>query len=357
MDIRPLGQVIGAVLELYEIPGRGYRLGRYPCGVGPHVGYESHRPLVSELHAFIELLGEHHGLLGGKPELPCGLLLELARRKRSRGVPLRLFGLDLGYLVRSAFQLSECRLGVIAVIELYFLAVLFGKLGREGVSAKGLEPGGNRPVLPWDKGLYLPFTIAYEAHRYRLDPSGGQAPSHLVPEYRAYLIAHQPVQNSPCLLGLVLVLVEGYGVGYRLLHGLLGYLVKQDPRGLLVLLVYLFGDMPGNGLALSVRVRREEYPVRALAGLLQFLYGVRLALYGLVMRLEAVFNIDAELGLRQVFYMADRGHHNKVLAQELVYGLGFCRRLNYYKRFSHSPRYLPELLLFSLKSSGLNAFK
>ena len=43
--------------------------------VGTHIGDEARGALAGDFHAFVELLGHHHGLLGGEAQLPGGLLL------------------------------------------------------------------------------------------------------------------------------------------------------------------------------------------------------------------------------------------------------------------------------------------
>ena len=73
--LRPLGRLILPWLLWNVIPAQilGYPfstfLQRCRChadGVRSHVGDQPDRPLLAELHPFVELLGDPHGFLGGE---------------------------------------------------------------------------------------------------------------------------------------------------------------------------------------------------------------------------------------------------------------------------------------------------
>ena len=53
----------------------GHGLFGKPQGVGTHIGDKAQRALACHIHAFVQLLGHHHGLLGGEAQLPGCLLL------------------------------------------------------------------------------------------------------------------------------------------------------------------------------------------------------------------------------------------------------------------------------------------
>ena len=71
------------------------RLLGYPRGIGPHIGNQAFRALVTQRDTLIELLCYLHRPLRGESTGPGGLLLECARDERRRRVPLCALLLDL----------------------------------------------------------------------------------------------------------------------------------------------------------------------------------------------------------------------------------------------------------------------
>ena len=71
-----LSIIIGITVAVFDKPcGSIHGLVGKAQGVGTHVGDEPCGPLACHVHAFVQLLGDHHGLLGGKAQLAGGLLL------------------------------------------------------------------------------------------------------------------------------------------------------------------------------------------------------------------------------------------------------------------------------------------
>ena len=64
----------------------GLSFGRHPWGVRSHVRDKPDRTFFTDLDAFVQSLGQHHGFLGSKPQLPSGLLLKSACNEGGRGV-------------------------------------------------------------------------------------------------------------------------------------------------------------------------------------------------------------------------------------------------------------------------------
>ena len=120
-----------------------------------------------------------------------------------------------------------------------------------------------------------------------------------------------------------------------LLHGALRDLVEghaADAVGLVAFLLLLFllalvsvaqflGQVPGDGFAFAVRVRRQIDVVRGQGQLLQLGENFLLAGNDDVFRLEIVVDIDAQRALGQVFHVAKRCFDNEAFAQILLNGL------------------------------------
>ena len=78
------------------------------------------------------------------------------------------------------------------------------ELGRHGRRQVGVEA----PVLLGHEGPDLPLALADQADRDRLDAAGREAAAHALPEERADLVADQPVEDAPGLLGVHPLLVD-----------------------------------------------------------------------------------------------------------------------------------------------------
>ena len=201
------------------------------------------------------------------------------------------------------------------------------------------------PVLLGLEGPNLLLPLHHQAGGHRLHPAGGQAPADLLPQQGGELIAHDPVQNAPGLLGVHQILVDGPGLGDGLVDHLLGDLVKGHPVGLVVGDVQQLLQMPGDGLPLPVRVGGQIDFAALLGRLLQVADGVLLALDGLVVGLKAVFHVHAQLALGQVPDMAHGRLHliprSKVFPDGLGLGRGlYDHKIGFCCHVDKPPRYL-----------------
>ena len=104
-----------------------------------------------------------------------------------------------------------------------------GLEGRAGAVVGLLgQASFDAPVLLRNKAQDFSLAVHRQAQSHGLDPTRRKAAPYLAPEDRAQTIAHQPVQNSPGLLGVYEVLVKLSRVGEGLPDGVLGNLVKDD---------------------------------------------------------------------------------------------------------------------------------
>jgi len=85
-EIRFLRDVLGAERPSDELTNLRQRLLRHARRVRAHVRDETDRVFTRQLHAFVQLLRDHHRLFDGEP----GRLLKLARDERRNGVLLPL---------------------------------------------------------------------------------------------------------------------------------------------------------------------------------------------------------------------------------------------------------------------------
>jgi hypothetical protein len=151
------------------------------------------------------------------------------------------------------------------------------------------------PVFHRHEGGDLPLALGDEPHRHRLHAAGGQPAADLVPEQRRELVAHQPVQHAPRLLGVHLVLVDLARILEGRLHRALGDLVEEDAVGVLLVDPQLLGQVPADGFALAVGVGGDVQRGDLLGGLLEVVEHLLLGGKHLVLRLEPFFSFTPRL--------------------------------------------------------------
>ena len=303
--------------------------------VGAHVGDEPHG-LAAQVDAFIELLGQAHGAGGAEAQLARGLLLQGGGGERRLRVAARPLGLDVrhgegpGRAELLAGPLR--RRGVAQVEALELAAVQLGQAGGEGLSPRGFEAGLDGPVLLRPEGLDLGLPLADQAQGDRLDPAGRAAARQLAPEHGRQGEAHQVVERAAREVGVDQLLVQDPGMAEGLLDGALGHLVEDDAADLHaaqgLAAVQLLGDVPGDGLALAVRVGRQIEPRGALEGLGDLLQPLVRPRVDRPDHGEAVVRQHRAVLGRQVAHVAIAGQDPEVVAQVLVDGFRLGRRFD-----------------------------
>ncbi len=222
--------------------------------------------------------------------------------------------LDLFYPVESALQRLDDGLGVVAVLEVWFLAIYFPQFGQKGHGVGYLlgQQCLNTPVLDQHKSFDLAFAVHHQAQGHGLHPPGGEplgAPDAL-PEQGADAVAYQPVEDAPRLLGFDQRQVERADLLERSVDSARGDLVKGDAVDR-----HTFGQaqylkhVPGDGLALAVQVGGQVDGVYAGGGFFEAPDRLLFARRGHIVRAELIFDVHAHLFAGQVADVPHRGHH------------------------------------------------
>ena len=125
-----------------------------------------------DLHALVQLLGQAHGLLGGKIEVLGRLLLQ---RAGGEGDGRFFYSLPLLYVlhpVGSSFQLSQNSVQLLFAADRHFLRASSVKLGRQGsLLPLTFQFRIQAPILLRDEGVDLILPVADHAERYGLYPA------------------------------------------------------------------------------------------------------------------------------------------------------------------------------------------
>ena len=266
--------------------------------VGPHVGDEPDRA-VAERNTLVELLREHHRPLHRVPELPRGLLLQGGCGEWGCGVAAGFALFQARDPIHRIGERGAMAVRVVAAPDLELLALVLDERRIERLAEVIRQQRVDRPVLDRGERTDRALPVDDESQRDRLDAAGRQSVPDLLPQERRHRVAHEPIDHPTGLLRIHQIAVdlprmlEGLGDRRRgdLMEGHAAQLRRGNPDDL--------RDVPGDRLALAVKVAREPDPVgrlRVLAELPDVLLRVR---RDDVVRSERL-KIDAQLRLRQV---------------------------------------------------------
>ena len=204
-----------------------------------------------------------------------------------------------------------------------------GQLGAERTGrAAPIQQGGEAPVLLRLEGVDLALAVDDQADRDALHPTGRQAAPDLAADQRAQLVADQAVDHPARLLRVDEVQVDGARMGKCGVDGRLGDLAEGDPADPVVVEPRVVGDMPGDRLALAVEVGGEPDQGRLVGLIGQAVKLLASLLQGLVARLEAAVDVDAEAALGQITDVAIGGENPISGPQVALDGAGLGGRLD-----------------------------
>ncbi len=251
------------------------------------------------------------------------------------GVALDRLRFDRGDREERSFQRRLESFGLRARADVQpadLLAVGADETGGEG--RVGLRPQvrDDRPIFARDELLDFELAVADDAQSHRLHAPGRARARQLSPQDRRKGEADEIVERAARPVGVDQRLVDLARMAHRFLNRVLGDRVEHHAIDALVLEQLLaledFVDVPGDRLALAVRVGRQNHSV----GLLDRAADVVEPLGGLGIDLpthgEIVVRVDRAVLGRQIPHMAERGVDAIVLAQILVDGLGLGGRLD-----------------------------
>ena len=315
------GLVVGAEAAVDEAARRRHRLVGDAQGVGAHVGDQTGQAGALQLDALIQLLRHRHGALGGHAQLARGLLLK-GRGDEGRRRLAALLGLfDVGDRVDAVADVGEDAVGRRLVGQLDLALAVAVEMGQEVAAVLG-EPDVDGPVFLRLEGLDLALAVHDHAGDDALHAPGGQAGAHLAPQEGRELVADDAVEDAARLLRVDQVHVDVARLLHRLGDGVLRDLVEGHAARLAVRQVEQLAQVPGDGLALAVRVGGEIDAVGLVGGGAQLADDLVLALDGLVIGREIVVDVNAQRLFRQIAQVAHRGLDLVIAAQILGDGFG-----------------------------------
>ncbi len=185
------------------------------------------------------------------------------------------------------------------------------------------------------EGLDFALPLHDHPNRDRLDAPGRQSALNLLPEDRRQGISDQPVQGPARKLRLVHLRVQLARVLQSTPNRVLGDFVEKNPAGHRRDLGNLFGDVPADGLPLTVGVGCDEDLVGLGSRLADPFDDLLLAMDDLQLRFEAVIHVNGQRTLRKVLDMAGRRFDLVPARQVFLDGGRLGRRLDNNQRLAH----------------------
>ena len=192
--------------------------------------------------------------------------------------------------------------------------------------------GDDRPVFAGDELFDLELAVADDAQGDRLHATGRARARQLSPQNRRQVEADKIVEGAARPVGVDEGLVDLARIAHRLLDRVLGHRVEHNAIDPLVLEQLLtlenLVDVPGDGLAFTVRVGRQDHAVGGLHGAADVAhpfggFRVDFPAHG-----EIVVRVDRAVLRGEIPHMAERGIDVVVLAEIFVDGLRLGWRLD-----------------------------
>ena len=178
---RVVRQVDFAEFRLYQVADFVQGLLGNPRGVRSHIGDQPHGPFIADVHAFVESLGQDHGLLDGIIELACRVLLQFARDEGGDRVALLLPPVDSLYDELRIFHPVDDPTDCLFVADLPLLSVEQPGLRGEFRGLRSRQPRDQVPVLLRLEGPDFLLPLHDHSHGYGLNAPGRQTASNLLP--------------------------------------------------------------------------------------------------------------------------------------------------------------------------------
>ena len=139
-----------------------------------------------------------------------------------------------------------------------FLPIDLHQLRLEGFRIRLLVQSLYGPVLFRLESPDFLFPFADETGSHGLHAPCRKATVNQLPQPWRQLVAHQPVQHPPGLLGIHPIHVDGAGMFDGLLDGRRRDFMESNAHMIFGIHIQKLGQMPGNRFPLAIRVRCQK---------------------------------------------------------------------------------------------------
>ena len=287
--------------------------------VGSDIGDQTDRSRSLDLHAFIELLRDHHRSFGRKIQLVGGILLQTAGGKRRERFTLPFPAHDGCDPITAGREICEHLVCLSFARDADLFLLIFGDLSGKEFAL--FEFDLDIPVFLWFEILYFVFAVTDDFECRGLYTSRAQSSAYLAPKKRTDLITHQAIQRTSGLLRVHQTDVNGTRRLDCLFDRILCNFVEHDATWLIRVQSQEESQMPGDCLSLAVRVGCQIDFSGSLRLFFELLDQIALPADRNILWLKIVFHVDAQFALRQVSDMSDRS--NDLIGRAQIFADGF----------------------------------
>ena len=167
------GHIRGSVMLSDILAGRLVRLFRHPGGIGTQVGDHTHGAVPFDIHAFIKLLGDPHGLGRGEVQRLGSLLLQGTGGKRNGHLLGPLAFLYFFHIIPGVLQFFQNPVQVLLFADADLSLLISVKPGPQRLFGRPIfQKRFQIPVFFRNKRADLFLPVADHPQRYRLNPAG-----------------------------------------------------------------------------------------------------------------------------------------------------------------------------------------
>ena len=264
VDIGLGRKVFGAELLGDQTPRLGLRLLGDVHAVRTHVGNQTLCAILPDLDTFIQFLSDAHSPLRRHSQPLRSVLLQGTGSKRGVGPAPAFAMLDVGYFVRRTLKLGYDGLRIRPVLQI--------RLGTSDTHQPRQEAGPGSLVADghlrarsastdqYSTGTNAEISRSRSTTKRKATDCTRPADSrllHAIPEQRADLIAHQPVEDSARLLRIHQPHIHVAAVSKGLRNRIAGDLVEHDPPRPVGRDFGSFQQVPRNRFTFAIRVSRQ----------------------------------------------------------------------------------------------------
>ncbi len=266
IEPRLFGQHIGlgSIILRDQIAHGGHGFAGNLHAIGAHVG---------DAAIFIQALRDAHRVAGVEAQPARSLLLQGRCGERRRGVAADWLGLHRPHrksIVCNGFPRSIC-CSMIQIELAEFLAIQHRQPRHEGRAIGRDHLRRHAPIFARDMRLDLAFALHHQPQRHRLHAARALRAGQLAPQHRGEREADQIIQRPARQIGIDQWLIEIARGLHGARHRRLGdFIERHPPRAALghrPLVLQPFQQVPGNRLALAIRIGRQDHAVGALGRL------------------------------------------------------------------------------------------
>ena len=239
-------------------------------GIGTDIRNQTDSAFPFDIHAFIQLLGDHHGFLCGHVQVLAGFLLHGTCCKRCNGLFLSgacFYFCHFKFLAFQTFQYCIC---FRFIGKFHFFIALAIEFCFKSFTCFVCQLCSQCPIFFGNKVSDFFFSVTDQTQGDRLYTAATEAFFHLFPQQIADGIANDSVQYTSCLLCIYQIHIDFSGLCDGFFNSRFGDFIECDSADIFFFFqIQCVKQMPADGFPFTVRVSCEINFISSLCILAQ----------------------------------------------------------------------------------------